>query len=104
MSQWTGYNEYNKKDLNQCFTMEELERAIRNVKEKSSTDMDQIEYKMIKGLSEIFAGTAKLTLLNWSFKTGYKGPRGISMLKLLPHVSSVYTYTWKFFREIGKII
>lgn len=65
MSQWIRYNEYNKKDLNQCFTMEELERAIRNIKEKSSPGMDQIEYKMIKGLSEIFAGTVNPTQLEF---------------------------------------
>lgn len=37
-------------NLERDFNMEELERALRNCKDKSSPGMDQIDYKMIKKL------------------------------------------------------
>lgn len=39
---------HDEEDLNDPFTEEELDRALRNVKEKSSPGLDNIKYGMIK--------------------------------------------------------
>lgn len=38
--------------LDKEFTMAELERALRNVKDKSAPGLDNIEYRMLKGLTK----------------------------------------------------
>lgn len=58
-----------EEDLNLPFKEEELERALRNVKESSSPGIDRIEYKMIKKLSPGFKGEI-LKLFNWCFING----------------------------------
>lgn len=56
-------------ELNRLFTIEELDRAIRNTKEKSSPGRDGIEYKMIKKLKVRFR-MELLKIYNWCFTTG----------------------------------
>lgn len=56
--------------MNEEFSMEELNRAITNCRDKSSPGMDAIEYKMIKGL-ERGHRLILLELFNHSFFTGH---------------------------------
>lgn len=57
------------KEMNEEFSMEELNRAIDNCRDKSSPGMDGIEYKMIKGLQRGHR-LILLDLFNYSFLTG----------------------------------
>lgn len=41
-----------EEDMNRPFIKEELDRALRNVKEKSAPGRDNIEYKMLKKLGD----------------------------------------------------
>lgn len=54
MDERKAKEEEKEEDLNIQFKEEELERALRNVKETSSPGIDKIEYKMIKKLSPGF--------------------------------------------------
>lgn len=56
-------------DLDMQFKKEELERAIRNVKEKSAPGLDGVEYKMIKELPNGYKEEI-LKLFNWCFTKG----------------------------------
>lgn len=69
MDERKAKEEEKEEDLNVQFKEEELERALRNVKETSSPGIDKIEYKMIKKLSPGFKKEI-LKLFNWCFIKG----------------------------------
>lgn len=56
------------KKMNCEFSIQELDRPIANCKDKSSSGVDGIEYKMIKGLDKEFR-MILLELINFSFRT-----------------------------------
>lgn len=56
--------------MNSDFSKKELDRAIKSTNEKSAPGRDNIEYKIIKDLTDLFL-TELLKIFNWCYKTAF---------------------------------
>lgn len=64
-----GTQEHEDIYMNKEFQIEEIYRAIQSTKEKSAPGRDNIEYRMIKELTEVYIKEI-LKIFNWCYKEG----------------------------------